>query len=336
MWKKITPWFAVNGAIALWIVLGTAALLYLGVEMRPFAISVGNTFSAAMRTGTVSWANIVAAIAVSLASLIVPFISIALLWFACDTFFYYRTYRRPYLLVLFGRELPRDDKKTEFDAANIVMLQNAVRKAIEGAQHLLAPPIDAWGGSERYLEALWHWQSEQFGLIQDSFNRLKGRDKVRAFLMGVRQTAEEAKRGTGDLVFLPVRKNSPSPPLRIERSIAGRAILSTVDEALEIVNVANALLDPDFEPHGSGHGLKSLLCIPILYQDESKRRMPLFLLSIDSRVDEAFPPEHVTAARSIAVCLGLALQRFVDLAKIDEKKKKSGPDGPPPAAAGSA
>jgi GAF domain-containing protein len=216
--------------------------------------------------------------------------------------------------VLLGRQLPPDAKKSETDAASVVMLQNTIRQAVEDAQKLLGPSMEAWPAVDKYAEAMFSWQSVQFGLLQRAFIRRPHSDQVRVFLFLVDQSEEEEKKGTGNLVFFPAHDN-PDPPLRIENSLAGNAILQTVGDHIEIINIANATLDPRFVARGKPQHFKSLLCIPILCYGDGDVRQPLFLLSIDSRLDVPFPPEYVIAARTVASCLGMVAQRFIDIAR---------------------
>jgi hypothetical protein len=311
------------------VCLAIAALVV--VFFAPFIQQSVKVFQSDLNGRPISWPVLVSSLLGSLATLLFPFIFIVLLAVVVDTVYYYIQYRRPYLLALLGRKFPIDVKKTQRDVSKQVVLYNAVSKAIDEAQVLSRSP-SAWGSSEAFTNAFWQFVANQLGLIGEAFNRAEGKDDTRAFLMLV----EDGPKGQS-LSFLP----SPffegaKDSLSVAHSVAGRAVRQTVGDAIGIANVANVYYDPDFViANNDFKTYRSLLCVPIVCYDEAtSSTQPMFVLSVDSTIDEAFSPEYVDAARAIGSCIGIVAQRLIDYAwqelSTKDKKQENEPSGPVP------
>lgn len=312
-WKRwlSSHWFAIVLTL-----LGGAIILFL---LWPFFRSAPGIFAQALHA-SVTWSTVVGAILETVASLIAPVAILLLIALIADTLYYYWVYKSPYLLFLLGRDPPVKITKTAaYDFKRSLILLSFVQKATASCGELMRASTSSWASLEDYLAAFGRWQGTQFEFISSAFKRREG-DKISAYLMIVQY--EPGNFGKGTLSFW---GDNERTPLAIENSVAGRAVRSTLGDAVTIANIANVFYDPDFAATNRSRDYKALLCIPIVCQDvEDSSPHPYFVLSVDSTIEEAFGVELQDAAKSIAACIGILGQRMLELAAMFEEK--SGPE----------
>lgn len=265
-----------------------------------------------------TWPALVASIVSALSIPLLGIAALLLLILIGDTFAYYAIYRKPYLPVLLGRTLPKTQEKNISDAKKLATLQLVVKVAVEDANQLLCEPLSAWS-SDALIQSIFKYMSKQLGAVEGAFKRVKS-DVVRAHLMFV-SWDDEDEPDSGELIFL---TQEDREPLKLGHSVAGRTVLQSTGDARVVANLKNVFYDPDFVPDNPLQSYRALFCIPIVchFPGEPQPK-PYFVFSVDSTIEEAFTEDYITAAKSLAACIGLVGQRFVENMHRDLETKKA-------------